>query len=314
MKNFYLFYGEDKELINKEIDSLIKKLSISSDSVIKYDITDINNIVNEAETIGMFSLVKLIIIDSTNYFTKEKSNFDIKVLEDYFDNYNKDSYLVFTFNNSSVDTRKRLYKLISSKGIVKKVDINDNELSNYVKNYVKDYKIDNSTISYFLSKSGTNISNIDSELDKLTLYKINDKVITKEDIDLLVIENSEEPIYDLVSSILKDDTKKAMKLYEKFTLDGIDVNQMIPIIANQFRLLIQVKRLNNQGKTNQQIADTLEFKNVYRVKYLLSDSYYYSEDDLKKYLVKLSNIDRDIKMGRNNGEVALQMFIMKKDM
>ena len=314
MKNFYLFYGEDKELINKEIDSLIKKLSISSDSVIKYDIADVNNIVNEAETIGMFSPIKMIIIDSTNYFTKEKSNFDIKALEDYFDNYNKDSYLVFTFNNSSVDTRKRLYKLISSKGIVKKVDINDNELNGYVRNYVEDYKIDNSTISYFLTKSGTNISNIDSELDKLMLYKMNDKVITKEDIDLLVIENSEEPIYDLVSSILKDNIKKAMRLYEKFTLDGMDVNQMIPIIANQFRLLFQVKRLYNQGKTNQQIADTLEFKNVYRVKYLLSDSYYYSEDDLKKYLVKLSDIDRDIKMGRNSGDIALQMFIMKKDM
>ena len=314
MKNFYLFYGEDKELINKEIDSLVKKLSISSDSIIKYDISEIDNIINEAQTIGLFSLSKIIIIDGTNYFSKEKGSIDISLLEEYFDNYNKDSYLVFTFNNGSVDTRKRLYKLISSKGIVKKVDINDNELNGYVRNYVEDYKIDNSTISYFLTKSGTNISNIDSELDKLMLYKINNKVITKEDIDLLVIENSEEPIYDLVSSILKDNIKKAMRLYEKFTLDGMDVNQMIPIIANQFRLLFQVKRLYNQGKTNQQIADTLEFKNVYRVKYLLSDSYYYSEDDLKKYLVKLSNIDRDIKMGRNSGDISLQMFIMKKDM
>ena len=34
----------------------------------------------------------------------------------------------------------------------------------------------------------------------------------------------------------------------------------------------------------------------------------------KKYLVKLSDIDRDIKMGRNSGDIALQMFIMKKDM
>jgi len=314
MKNFYLFYGEDKELINKEIDSLVKKLSISSDSIIKYDISEVENIINEARTIGLFSLSKIIIIDSTNYFSKEKGSVDIELFEDYFDNYNKDSYLVFIFNNSSVDTRKKLYKLISSKGIVKKVDISENELSNYVKRYISDYKMDNSTINYFLSKSGTNISNIDSELDKLMLYKMNDKVINREDIDLLVIENTEEPIYDLVSSILKNDTKKAMRLYEKFTLDGMDVNQMIPIIANQFRLLFQVKRLYNQGKTNQQIADILEFKNAYRVKYLLSDSYYYSEDDLKKYLVKLSNIDRDIKMGRNTGDVALQMFIMKKDM
>ena len=80
----------------------------------------------------------------------------------------------------------------------------------------------------------------------------------------------------------------------------MDPSQVIAVIASQIRLLFQVKRLYNSGKSNDEIAKILEFKSVYRVKYLLSDSYYYSEDTLIKYLSKLSNIDRDIKINNIN--------------
>jgi len=79
-------------------------------------------------------------------------------------------------------------------------------------------------------------------------------------------------------------------------------------------LLFQVKRLYNKGKTNDEIAKILEFKSVYRVKYLLSDSYYYSEDDLIKYLSKLADIDKNTKLGLIDGKVALELFIAGKDM
>ena len=99
-----------------------------------------------------------------------------------------------------------------------------------------------------------------------------------------------------------------------FTENGMDVSQIIAIIAAQIRLLFQVKRLYNSGKSNDEIAKILEFKSVYRVKYLLSDSYYYSEDDLLKYLLKLADIDRDIKLGNVNGNTLLELFIVQKDM
>ena len=94
----------------------------------------------------------------------------------------------------------------------------------------------------------------------------------------------------------------------------MDPSQVIAVIASQIRLLFQVKRLYNSGKSNDEIAKILEFKSVYRVKYLLSDSYYYSEDDLLKYLLKLADIDRDIKLGNVNGNTLLELFIVQKDM
>lgn len=316
MKNFYLLYSSDGAILNKEINDLEKKLDISDNDIIYYNIDDIDGIINEASTIGMFSLNKFIIINMDSYFKDKKDIPNINLLENYFDSYNSNSYLVFVCNSDSIDSRKKIVNLIKKYGIVKKLEVNDNYLNDYVNNYLKDngYKINNGDVVYFINRVGNNINNVTNELDKLMLYKINDKIINRNDIDLLTVENIDDSIYDLVNCILKNDNEKAIKLYNNFIDNGMDVNQIVAIIAAQIRLLYQVKRLYNSGKSNDEIAKILEFKSVYRVKYLLSDSYYYSESDLVKYLSKLADIDNAIKTSNGDGNMLMQLFIVKKDM
>lgn len=315
MKNFYLLYSNDGAILNKEINDLEKKLDISDNDIIYYNIDDIDGIINEASTIGMFSLNKFIIINIDSYFKDKKDIPNINLLENYFDSYNSNSYLVFVCNSDSIDSRKKIVNLIKKYGIVKKLEVNDNYLNDYVNNYLKDngYKINNGDVVYFINRVGNNINNVTNELDKLMLYKINDKIINRNDIDLLTVENIDDSIYDLVNCILKNDNEKAIKLYNNFIDNGMDVNQIVAIIAAQIRLLYQVKRLYNSGKSNDEIAKILEFKSVYRVKYLLSDSYYYSESDLVKYLSKLADIDNAIKTSNGDGNILMQLFIVKKD-
>lgn len=315
MKNFYLLYSNDGAILNKEINDLEKKLDISDNDIIYYNIDDIDGIINEASTIGMFSLNKFIIINMDSYFKDKKDIPNINLLENYFDSYNSNSYLVFVCNSDSIDSRKKIVNLIKKYGIVKKLEVNDNYLNDYVNNYLKDngYKINNGDVVYFINRVGNNINNVTNELDKLMLYKINDKIINRNDIDLLTVENIDDSIYDLVNCILKNDNEKAIKLYNNFINNGMDVNQIVAIIAAQIRLLYQVKRLYNSGKSNDEIAKILEFKSVYRVKYLLSDSYYYSESDLVKYLSKLADIDNAIKTSNGDGNMLMQLFIVKKD-
>ncbi len=316
MKNFYLLYSSDGAILNKEINDLEKKLDISDNDIIYYNIDDIDGIINEASTIGMFSLNKFIIINMDSYFKDKKDIPNINLLENYFDSYNSNSYLVFVCNSDSIDSRKKIVNLIKKYGIVKKIEVNDNYLNDYVNNYLKDngYKINNGDVVYFINRVGNNINNVTNELDKLMLYKINDKIINRNDIDLLTVENIDDSIYDLVNCILKNDNEKAIKLYNNFINNGMDVNQIVAIIAAQIRLLYQVKRLYNSGKSNDEIAKILEFKSIYRVKYLLSDSYYYSESDLVKYLSKLADIDNAIKTSNGDGNMLMQLFIVKKDM
>lgn len=312
--NFYLYYGDDISLINNEIGKLKNKIGISGD-IIYYDIENISDIVVESSTIGMFNPYKFIVIDTSSYFSSKK-DMDISSLTNYFDNYNVNSYLIFTYGSSSIDSRRKLFKLISDNGVVKKLEANSEYLNDFISNYIKDngYSMDMNSISYLLSRCDNNIDNIRNELDKLMLYKLNDKVITRDDISLLTIEDINDTVFELVSSILKNNNERAMKLYYNFINNGMDVSQIIAVISNQIRLLFQVKRLYNSGKSNDEIAKILEFKSVYRVKYLLNDCYYYSESDLLKYLSKLAYIDKSIKTGNGDGRLLLELFIAKKDM
>ena len=312
--NFYLYYGDDISLINNEVSKLKNKIGISGD-IIYYDIENISDIVVESSTIGMFNPYKFIVIDTSSYFSSKK-DMDISSLTNYFDNYNVNSYLIFTYGSSSIDSRRKLFKLISDNGVVKKLEANSEYLNDFISNYIKDngYSMDMNSMSYLLSRCDNNIDNIRNELDKLMLYKLNDKVITRDDISLLTIEDINDTVFELVSSILKNNNEKAMKLYYNFINNGMDVSQIIAVISNQIRLLFQVKRLYNSGKSNDEIAKILEFKSAYRVKYLLNDCYYYSESDLLKYLSKLAYIDKSIKTGNGDGRLLLELFIAKKDM
>lgn len=314
--NFYLLYGDDKGVLNKELDEIKNNLDILDNDIIYYDITNVKDILDEALTMSMFSSKKLIVVDATIYLSEKKEVLDIKLLEDYFNNFNEDSYLVFISYSGSVDNRKKLVKLINEKGKVKKIEVSDDYFSSYALDYISSngYKMDKSTLSFFLNECGKNINNITNELDKLMLYKIDDKIITHDDISLLVIKNSEDSIYDLVNAILKGDTQKSINLYNDFILNGMDPSQIIVILSSQIRLLFQVKRLYSQGKNREDIARILDIKNIYRVKYLINDSYYHSEKTLLKYLYKLAELDKSIKLGMKEGNVFLELFILEKDM
>lgn len=302
--NLYLFYGNNKSIINDKINNIINKYNIVDNNIIKYDLEDnLDNIIEEASMISLFGDTKLILINTTF-----KEEIDIDKLEGYLKNYNNSSYLVFV-SNDKVDTRRKLYKLITKYGSVEEVNSDNNYIKSYIKEYIKDYKID---INYFLSKVNDNLDNIKNELDKLMLYKLEDKNITNNDIDDLVIPNIEEDIFALTDSVINKNIDKSITLYNKFMDKNYEPVYIIGLLGNQFTLLYQVKKLYNMGKNNNDIASILGV-HPYRVKLAIQNSYYYTEEDLIKYIYKLGNLDKDIKTGNIDKTLGLELFLINKD-
>ena len=101
-----MFYSSDSGILSREVDNLRRRLNMSLDDTINYDINSVSDIVNEASTIGMFSLNKFIVINIDSYFKDKKDIPNINLLEEYFDSYNPNSYLIFIFNSDTIDSRK----------------------------------------------------------------------------------------------------------------------------------------------------------------------------------------------------------------
>ena len=313
MNNFYLLYGTDNSIIKNELDNLIKKLNISD--IIKYEIDNstLQEIIEDASTISMFSNKKVIIIENCNFFTANKNIDNIASLENYLENYNSDTYIIFIVHNEKVDTRKKIYKLINKNGKIIECNKEDNTyLTKYINTYLKENNYTMKDIKHFLDIVGTNLDNIKNELDKLFMYKLEDKIITNEDIDKITIKNIEEEIFSLTDAIIANDIDKSLNLLTEFLNKNYDEIAIIMLLASQFRFLFQVKRLVNKNLTYQEIAKILEV-NPYRVKFTIKKLYNYTEYDLTNKIKQLANIDHDIKLGLIDKHLALELFILNKN-
>lgn len=305
----YLIYSKDKEIINKYIEKLKIQENIDNNSIINYTITDdVFDLIEECNTLGLFSNRKLIIAESTTLFsTKGK---EIVELTNYLNNYNKNVILVFVCYLEKLDTRKKIYKKINEIGTIKNLVKDNDYLINLIKENLEDYTLKD--INYFISIVGNDINNLLNELEKLKNYKIKEKEITNQDIDYLCEQSFEEEIFSLTDAIVKSDTEKAIKLYKFFLTKSYDVTQMIALIASQFRFLLQVKLLYNKNKTNDEIAKILQV-HPYRVKLAIQNNYYYTTDLLCDYLLKLFELDKRIKLGSIDKNTFFELFILNKN-
>jgi len=213
MKNFFLIYGLDKEIINNEIKKLKEKFETSEIINYSLDKDNLEDIILDASLASMFSDKKVILVNSATFFSSNKGSIDIKSLEDYIDHYNSDTYIIFSCPTEKIDSRKKITKKISEIGEVIETKAKD---INYVKSYIYDYlKKDNyklEDINYFCSKVGTNIDNIKNELDKLMIYKDENKIITNDDIDKLIIPNLEDDIFSLTDAVIDNRVNKSIEL------------------------------------------------------------------------------------------------------
>lgn len=312
MENFYLLYGNDKGLIQLELDKLLKKLKV--DDVIKYDMTSSNllDVIEDASTVGLFSTKKIIILDDCFFLGANKSVDNIEALEQYIEHYNPDNYCIFLAYMEKIDTRKKISKLLSKHKVIELKKMDEINLKKYVEKLLNEenYQIEN--IDYFLSKVGSNLSNIKNELDKLMMYRLNNKKILNKDIDKITIHSMEEEIFSLTDAIILKNTSKALDLLEEFLNNNYDEMQIIMLLASQFRFLFQVKRLLNKNKSDNEIAKILGV-NPYRVKFTIKKLYAYSEKMLTDYIQKIAKMDHDIKLGLMNKNLALELFIIGED-
>ena len=113
-------------------------------------------------------------------------------------------------------------------------------------------------VRLIIDKVKYDLANIISKCDKLMIYKNDDKNITKEDIENIIIETIEDNIFELTNSIMNKDVNKSIKIYKDLLLKGEEPIKLIVMIANQFRLILQVKLMIKNGYSQNDMVTILK--------------------------------------------------------
>lgn len=306
----YLLYGIEKLLIEQEIDKIINTYNINNDNIIRYNLenTQVNTIIEDAETYSMFDDKKIIIIENSYIFTGKKGlEQNIGLLENYLNNYNPDTILIFTAITEKLDERKKIVKQINKIGQVKNLVTND--IKTFVKNTFNDYKISNNDIDLLIERVGNNLSILNNEIEKIKIYKNDNKQITTNDIIDLTTKSIDTDIFKFIDNIINKNKSEVLETYNELIKLGEEPIKIIVMLANQFRLMYQVKGLTKKGYSEKDIAKLLDI-HPYRVKLSLGKSKSFSDDKLLNILKQLADLDSDIKRGNIDKYLGLELFIL----
>ena len=102
-----------------------------------------------------------------------------------------------------------------------------------------------------------------------------------------------------------------MKLYSDLKLLKVEPINLIALLANQFRLIMQVLILRKENKKEADIATMLNV-HPYRVKMAIKHGNNYSLKDVKQILVELATLDAKIKTGEADRYVDFELFLATK--
>ena len=310
----YLFYGNEQLLINNEVNKIIHDNNIDEVNISRYNLEEVllKDIIEDANTISLFSDKKLIIVDNSYIFirtTKKVIEQDTDILIEYLNKPNPDTILIFIINNEKIDSVKKICKLIGVKGSIKEFNTPTN-INNYVSKLFDDYKIDNNCINLLIKRVGSNLNILNEEANKLKIYKIDDKIITREDIINLTNKNIDVNIFNFIDNIINKNKKEALNTYQEMLKLNEEPIKIIIMLANKFRLMYQACELSKKGYSIDEIADKLNSKR-YPVQLAIEKGYKYDSKVLLNILEELADLDTNIKMGLIDKEIALELFILK---
>ena len=164
-------------------------------------------------------------------------------------------------------------------------------------------------ISLLLDRVGKELHQLEQEVQKLKMYRIDTKKISVEDVQNLTSKNIDIDIFGLIENIVTKNKEKAMETYGEMLKRNEEPIKIIVMLANQFRIIYQSKALYQKGYTEGDIAKELAI-HPYRIKLALQKGRHFSSEVLLTYLNELANLDLSIKEGLVDKEMALELFIL----
>lgn len=308
--NVYLLYGEEAYL-KKQYKDKLRNAMVSPDDNMNYAYYEgkginVNEIIDLAETLPFFAERRLIVMEDTGLFKSASPE-----LADYIKEMPDTTFIVFA--ETEVDKRGKLYKAVQSRGRAVELGRQDeNTLIRWVASNVKQEQkmISENTVRFFLAKVGTDMENIQKELEKLFCYTMDKDSITAEDVEAICTTQITNQIFDMVNAVAEKKQRKALDYYYDLLALKEPAMRILFLLTRQFKLLLEVKTMDKQGYGRKEIASKTGINPFVVGKYQVQAKAF-SSKELRQIMEDSVDTEEAIKTGRLSDTLGVELFIMK---
>ncbi len=306
----YLLESLDSLSLQRERDEIIKDNGFNEAIINTYDMDEVplSNALEDLDTYGFLSDKKVVVIyhiESLKY-DDYKNEFDH--LYKYIENPYPDTLLIICAEklNNTLKVTKELKKLCK----YQEVSFDEKKV---IKEILKDYKIDPNTITFLGEYSLHDYTKIVQECNKLKNYKWDEKTITKNDIEEIVVKklgDAKDLTFAFSRALAMRDKTEALKLYRELLSYQIEPLSILGLLASQFRIIYQVKLLEKEKMTDKKMAEVLGEKSDYRIMKTRELTKLYSEREILKLMQQMAEMDYQLKTEDVDGNQLIEMFIL----
>ena len=310
-KQVYLLCGEEgylkKQYKNRFVKAMLPEGDTMNYSYYEGKNTPVKEAIDLAETLPFFAERRLIVFENTGFF-KTAAGADLAdCIKDMPET------TCFIFVEEEIDKRNKLYKAVKAKGYIAELSTQDaGTLKRWVAGLVRkeQKQISESVIVYFLDKVGTDMENIQGELEKVFCYALERDTITKEDIDAVCVTQITNHIFEMVDAVAAGNQQKALDLYYELLALKEPPMRILYLITRQFNLLMQVKELSEEGYSAKTISERLKMAG-FIVRNCLRQAEYFSLKTLKEALQDCVRMEEAVKTGRMNDVMSVELLLVK---
>ncbi|MBU1167311.1 DNA polymerase III subunit delta [Patescibacteria group bacterium] len=254
----YFLYGQDQYQISKKVE-VLKENFISNNPHGKLNLIGLDeenfNLDKAREALAskpFFGQSKLVIFRNIlPSLKKEEHETMIKLIALV------ESNTTAIFWETEIKGQSKIVKNLKKEAKTFKADpLKPWELKDYANKKLLEFSLEASSqiVDTLTFKTGPDLFRLESEIKKLSDYKKSDRVLTKEDLDLLVNSEVEESIFDFVENIAKKKKGAALLFLKEEMQKGTKAPYLVSMISYQFRNMLILKDLAETNLPENQLA------------------------------------------------------------
>ncbi len=306
----YLLCGEEDYLRGVYKDKLVKAMTVPDDNmnftVFEGKNIEVGKVIDLAQTLPFLAPRRVILIENSGFFKSSQEQ-----LAEYMKEIPEDTYFIFC--EKEVDKRSKLYKAVKNEGYISEFGIQDEAtLQKWILQLVAKEKkqISRQAMELFLSKTGTDMANIQSEFEKLACYTMDKDAIMPEDVEAICTERLQNRIFDMVEAVAGRRQKQALSLYYDLIALKEPPMRILFMIARHFNLLMQTKSYLLRRMDERMIAEKMSLAPFIVRKYKNQASKF-ELSFLRRMVEECVDAEERVKKGKMTDIIAVEMLIIE---
>jgi len=308
----YLFYGEEEFLLNEALSAVEDGVLDGGAKEFNFDVfqakeTPAPQILDVAETLPMMASHRLVVVKGVDKWNEGEW--------DTFSNYleNPSDMTVLVFIARGLDKRKKTHKKLLEKSTALEFKKPyDNQVPSWIHFIVKKegLTIESDAIMLLHQFVGSNLMEVQGEVQKLAQYIGERKNITVKDVIEVVSKIKVQSVFDLTRAIGESDKAQALLCLSHLLSHGQNEVGILALVSRHIRILRSVKNAQKEGTRGAQLAAKVGVSPYFLAEYE-NQARDWSDKKIERTFKALLDTDRALKSSPLSSHIWLENFVIQ---